>query len=203
MKHFCFSLLSLFFAISPAIAMANDAYMDFSIGQTKFPGTGTAQGIISSVDDSDSSLTLTFGYKFNNYIAVQAGYYDFGEYSSTFRLDQPPFDQGPDATLSYEIRAYSVAVVPQYPISEKLSVFAELGMHSYSADAQNQFPSFENGVFDSMIVEKSSQDGEEFFYQAGLAYQFTDSLFTSIKYGQFDLDSDDFSNTSISIGINF
>jgi OOP family OmpA-OmpF porin len=68
---------------------------------------------VSSCDDKDTSWKIAGGAQFNDYLAVEFQYQDFGEADAD--------------TYGYETTAFGIHVLPQLPITEELSAFVRLG----------------------------------------------------------------------------
>lgn len=111
MKKVAMALLLSAFVAVPAIAA--DMYVGVNVGsaQIDFPGYS-----------STTSFALLGGYSFNENIAAEVAYTDFGSK-----------DYGFGFTLKSS--ALSISGVGSYPINEQFSVFAKLGIASTTTDA--------------------------------------------------------------------
>ena len=199
MKQKTLLLLPILAFLSP-VAFSEGMYLEASIGESDFPGFDFGEGVPFSEDTGDSSFGLSFGYHFNEFLAVQGGYHNLGEYS--YRI---PFGEvgTADASGTYDFSTFSLALVPRYPLSDKFALFAEIGMHSYTADVNTASPEFVDGNFNSMETESSEVSDEKLYYQVGLEYRFSDRVFSKLKYGNFEIEDDSITNISVSLGLTF
>jgi OOP family OmpA-OmpF porin len=85
-------------------------YAVLGAGQSEY--AETCDGV-SSCDDQDTSWKIAGGAQFNDYLAVEFQYQEFGE------ADADAF--------GYEATAFGIHVLPQLPITEELSAFVRLG----------------------------------------------------------------------------
>jgi len=81
-----------------------------------------ATGLSSSDDGSGNQWRLQAGYKFNPYLAVEAGYIDLGKanYKANFA--------GGSARGSEKAGGVDLAVLGIYPVTDNLSLFAKGGV---------------------------------------------------------------------------
>jgi OmpA-OmpF porin, OOP family len=97
-----------------ALAMAGPAaaqfYLGATIGQAEFKegclGTGEC-------DDEDTAWRILGGYQFNKFLALEVGYYDFGEASS-----------GP---VTVEAEAFELVAVGSFHLTDRFSIYGKVG----------------------------------------------------------------------------
>ena len=126
----------------------------------------------SSFDDEGTPFSLVAGYRFNRYVAVEAGYLDLGEaqYRATGLVD-PIGPVAPlDASLDLDVSAEGpiLGLVAFAPIGEKFDLHARGGM--FFADVTLDVRAAAGGASESDDFSASSED---FFLGAGAAYHFT------------------------------
>jgi OOP family OmpA-OmpF porin len=128
------SLLTLALMAAP-FAMAQDAgwYAGANIGQSlaTIDNDRISSGLLGSGltttsiadDDRDRGYKLFGGYQVNKYLAIEAGYFDLGQFS--FLANTVPI-----GTLSgnIKVRGVNLDAVGMLPITDKFSAFARLGM---------------------------------------------------------------------------
>ncbi|MDD2844745.1 MAG: outer membrane beta-barrel protein [Rhodoferax sp.] len=128
------SLLTLALMAAP-FAMAQDAgwYAGANIGQSlaTIDNDRISSGLLGSGltttsiadDDRDRGYKLFGGYQVNKYFAVEAGYFDLGQFS--FLANTVPI-----GTLSgnIKVRGVNLDAVGMLPITDKFSAFARLGV---------------------------------------------------------------------------
>ena len=83
---------------------------------------GGAAGLTSKDDSGSNQWRLQGGYQFNDYIAVEGGYIDFGE--TTYKAN---FNGG-TAKGSLKAGGADIAAVFSVPVNDTLSVFAKAGV---------------------------------------------------------------------------
>jgi OOP family OmpA-OmpF porin len=85
----------------------------------------------STLDDSDTALTVFAGYRFNPYIAVEAGYVDLGtaEYRSTGTVNPPgPAVSAPTALdVDVESKGATVTALGSLPLGDIVDLHGHLG----------------------------------------------------------------------------
>ena len=97
-----------------ALAMAGPAaaqfYLGATIGQAEFKegclGTGEC-------DDEDTAWRILGGFQFNKFLALELGYYDFGEASS-----------GP---FTIEAEAFELVAVGSFHLTDRFSIYGKVG----------------------------------------------------------------------------
>ena len=158
-----------------ALAAASDWYGGFGVGQSRAEvdddriraellGSGLN---ITSIGDNERDLAYKIfgGYKLNKNFALEAGYFHLGEFGFEATTS-------PAGTLSgnAKLRGVNLDAVGMFPLSEKFSAFARLGMqYGYAKD------SFAGTGAVVVDPRKSKRAGN---YKAGLGvqYDFTDTL---------------------------
>lgn len=169
------TVLALFVSLTAVThAEATGAYLDASVGRTDLNESGW---------DNGTSFSVGGGYSFNDYIAAEARYIDFGEFDD---------DTFPVWTLSGD--AFVVDFVASYPLTARVSMFAKLGFFAWDAE-----------VSEAGFGEFASDDGTDITYGAGVTLSFTEQLSSYVQFKRFafevsgeDLDLDD-----IGIGLQY
>lgn len=179
------SFLSLF---SGAAVAQSDFYLFGSIGNSNADGV---VGIppadpfgLSRVDDRDSrNFTVGGGYEFNEHIALEAAYQDFGSFKTTC--------QGPICSLvlltsqpEVAAAALSVSFVGSLRINDRLDGYGRLGLTSWEFDGSSAY------TFDG--------SREDLHYGVGLRWSFDDSWKIFGEYARVDLDVD-----AVSVGVRY
>jgi len=128
-------------------------------------GSGFATSSISN-DDRDTGYKLFLGYKYNRHFAVEAGYFDLGQFGFAATTV-------PAGTLNgtIKIKGVNLDAVGILPINEKFSVFGRIGV-AY-AEAQDSFSG--TGAVNVLNSNPSKREAN-LKYGGGLQYDFTPSL---------------------------
>jgi hypothetical protein len=133
----------------PAVAAQTQAgfYLGLGVGESSFDiekselddvvvAALLSQGILpasraSTFEDSDTALSLFAGYRFNSYIAVEAGYIDLGtaEYRSTGNVNPPgPIVSAPLAMdIDIESKGFTLGALGSLPLGEIVELHGHLG----------------------------------------------------------------------------
>jgi OOP family OmpA-OmpF porin len=130
----------------------------------------TTQGLatdVFSADDSDNAYKLFGGYQLNKYYAVEAGYFDLGQFGYT-ATTTPAGSQ----TGTIKLRGVNFDVVGSMPVSEKFSVLGRLGVNY--AQAKDTFTS--TGAVSTPASPAPKKSAANYKAGLGLQYDFTRSL---------------------------
>lgn len=193
-------------------SLAADFYVEAAVGQTDYSGLDAPgelpEGLAYSSDDSDTSLSFLFGYKFSPYVSIRAAYHDLGEYSLSIESTPPSgslsgFEEIPSAAAKMAITSFSITVVPEYPVSENAGVFAELGVHSYEAKAKGSLPTYNAGRGGNRDVRFRGQSGEKLFYGLGAYYNISAQFAAKLKYTKFNVSDDTVNDMSVALSYKF
>lgn len=173
--------------MSSPSAMADDAfwYIGGNIGQSKAKIdderiTAQLPGSVSISDDkTDTAYKLFGGYQLNKNFALEAGYFNLGEFGYTATT-------APAGSLSGKIKLQGVNLdlVGIMPINEKFSVFGRLGL-SYT-EAKDQFSS--SGVVPIPSDPNPSNSSSNYKFGAGVQYDFNESLGMRLEGERYRID---------------
>ena len=114
------------------------------------------------LDGDENSLSYDIGYKFNDFLAVEVGYYDLSKVDGVIR----PCEEGvmcSDIAIQGKITAYSAAIVPHYDLTGRIRVFAKIGLVSWAANVED--------ASDDLDVTLVDVDDEDLIYGAGIDVQ--------------------------------
>jgi len=127
-------------------------------------GLYTSQG--GEYDDEDSLYGLKAGYQFSDALAIQAGYFDFGEFGDND---------------SAELKGVNLSLRLTFPITERIGLYGKLGAFSASFDVDT-------------LNDSESYDEVDPLVGIGADYEFTDSWTGFVEYNRYspDIDEDDF-----------
>lgn len=165
--------------IASPFAVADDSgwYVGGNIGQSRakiddariteqLVGIGPA----SVADDNrDTGYKIFGGYQYNKNFAVEAGYFDLGQFGYTATIPAPTA-----GTLVGRIRLKGVNIdaVGILPITEKFSAFGRVGLNY--AQARDNFVN--TGFVPAPANPNPSKKDTNYKFGAGLQYDFTPSL---------------------------
>ena len=151
--------------------LTSNWYGGLNIGQTHESindgaiATGEMGGGLTSLtdDDRDNGYKLFAGYQLNDNFALEAGYFDLGQFGSRAVKDQ----EGSLKTRA-KTRGFNIDLVGSLPLTEKLSAFARAGAHYY--EAKDRFQGGEGFVVSDQHRRERDVDMK---WGGGLQYDFT------------------------------
>ncbi len=153
MKRFTLIVcLCLALSLTPLTALSQ-GYIGGFLGQSD----------IGSDFDKSTSYSLLGGYRFNDYIALEASYVNLGE--ADYKYYSP--------TIYVDADGWNASVLGILPITEKFELFGNVGFMAWEAGGGS-------GDISVDVV-----DGEDFNFGAGLAYNFTDKFSLYGGYQQY------------------
>jgi hypothetical protein len=156
------SLLSL-----PALAADNGIYLGASVGQSSVQFDDTIGGESFNFDASATGFKAIAGWRFIDWLAVEANYVDLGSGDDTIDGER----------LETDINGVSLAAVGFVPIGP-VDLFAKVGAINWNADLQTD-------SFGSL-----SDDGTDLTYGLGAQFRVW-SLSIRGEYEIFDIDGPD------------
>ncbi len=146
---------------APAVASERELYVGFHLGQA---GVDIEVGdAFDQVLDGDAnSRNYEAGFRFSRYFAVEASYYDFSKVDGTIR---PCAERVPctDLQIRGKINALSVAIVPRYEVTGRISVFAKAGLVAWGADIED--------AVDELELTLEDLDEDDLIYGVGVEIQ--------------------------------
>ena len=139
------------------------------IGDERIVNTLLGPGFVATSigrDERDNGFKLFFGYSFNRYFALEAGYFNLGRfgYSAT---TLPPGTLGG----STKFQGANLDLVGSIPIGERFSIFGRFG--ATYVEGKNNF--FETGAVNVPGPDPHHRGGN-YKFGAGLEYDFNHSV---------------------------
>jgi len=168
--------LGSLFASGPAFAQQQGSYLGLGIGQSsaKLNDAAMASSVLGSGfgitalerDRRDTGYKLFGGWQFNRYLALEAGYFRLGEFSSVATTV-------PAGSLDTHIKLQGVNLdlVATLPITDSLSALGRIG----GTYARNRADFVGSGAAAAINHEQRTR-GSNAKYGAGLQYAFSPSL---------------------------
>ncbi|MCT8987650.1 porin family protein [Shewanella phaeophyticola] len=142
----------------------NGVYVGANYGYLKVDGE-------DDFDDDNDVLQSIVGYRFNNYIALEGSYIDFGSYGNNLS--------------SAETDGYTAGLKVTLPIADRVELYAKGGQLWYSTDYD-------------VVGFSGNKDDEGVFAGAGAAFKVTDRFLINAEYTWYDaeINLDNVSNGS-------
>ena len=156
-------------------------YGAVDFGQSTLNGFCDAMAGAATCKETDSAFRGSLGYQVMPYLAVEAGYGNYGTGVAT----------GGGLTVEGEVTSFQVAAIGSYPIDKAFSVTGKLGV------ANSTFKVTASSGGSTASVEEDSTD---LVYGAGVRYNISESV--GIR-GQFERINNDDAVDLLSVGVIF
>ena len=152
--------LSLLLAPSSARAHDNGLYVSLKYGTTDVDAS-IGDAFDQVIDGDDDSQAIEAGFRWSPYFAIQAGYHDFGKVRG---FGEPCPDDAEvcvpiEVPIEAETEAFSLSIVPQFPLGKRLSLFGKIGAIALETEVNDQ-----SGVIDFF----GDIDEQEVIFGAGV-----------------------------------
>ena len=161
-------------AATPASAVDNGFYIGGSLGGSSLD-VRDVDDEIGDLDfsDGDTAYKLFAGYRFLSFLAVEAGYVDFGDPSDIVGdIEQIDVEIG---VTGWD--AFALGILPIGPVD----VFGKIGVISWDADIRAAFED---------LVDRDSESGTDVAYGLGVALRLG-SVAIRVEGEMFDVDGAD------------
>ncbi|GAC34169.1 outer membrane beta-barrel protein [Paraglaciecola polaris] len=112
-------------------------------------------------DREDNAPNIYIGTQFNQYLSVEGGYIDFGEYGND--------------TFNTEVDGYTLGLKAGLPVNEYITLYAKGGQLWWDADLNAA------GAGDST-------DGDDLFYGVGASFAISQGWDVRLEYTRFELE---------------
>ncbi len=135
------------------------------------------------IDTDSTAFRLTLGYRFGEYLGLEAGYHRFGDFRQDAIVDGIP------AEVSIGADGFTAAVTGRLPLGERFSVLGRAGLFFWNGTAQI------NGV------SSASPDDTNLLLGLGLGYRVASPLTLTADVSHYDLE--DAQSTVFSLGLEY
>lgn len=167
-----------------ALAMASYAgtlqaqerfYFGASAGSSDI-GSGITEGLFTAgtVDGKDSGTKLYGGYRFGSNLAVELAWVDLGKASYSGDFLGAPVTGG-----TVKVSGFNSSLVGLYPATEKLGLFAKVGLYAWNAKASD---------ITGGVPFSAKDDGADLSLGIGADYFFTKNVGARLEWEHFALD---------------
>ncbi|MEX2489704.1 MAG: OmpA family protein [Pseudomonadales bacterium] len=130
------------------------------------------------MDEEDFSYKLFAGYQFNRNFALEAGYFDLGEFDYTATTVPTGTKTG-----ELEFQGWNFDLVGTIPLSERAGVFGRIGVHRSEAEVQ-----FAGTGAVNVLQPRFSETATKFKAGIGFQYRMTDSLALRVEAERYRMD---------------
>ncbi len=138
--------------MSNSDAAENGIYVGANYGYLKVDGK-------DDFDNNSDVIQGLVGYRFNQYLAIEGGYANFGDYGNSLS--------------NAETDGYTAALKVSYPIVDRVELYAKGGQLWYSTDYD-------------VLGFSGNKDDEGVFAGAGVAFKVTDRFLINAEYTWYD-----------------
>jgi OOP family OmpA-OmpF porin len=167
-------------ALTPSIASADEGlFIAASVGSADL--SESFDGF--AVDTDSTAYRVAVGWRFNDYLAVDAGYHNFGRFDQTFDV------AGTLTDVSLKADGFTLGGIGSLPLSDRVSLFARAGAFFWDGDAEIN------------NVTAARPEDTNFYFGAGVRFGLTDRLSGAVDGSRYELDGT--SSTVLSVGLNF
>ena len=200
-------LISIVLVFTAATVAAEDsgfylggsvAYSDFDEDKGDVNAALAITGVTGTVvvDDEDLGWKGFWGYNFNKYMAIEGAYVDLGEVDGDFTVTAPVPGVGKSVI---EVDGFTVLGIGQYPVLERVDLFAKVGAYFWDAEGRITLNSGMNEA-----AFETDEDGTDLVYGAGAVYEFTEHVAVRAEWERYsDVGDDENDVDFLSIGIEF
>ncbi|MFC4161303.1 outer membrane beta-barrel protein [Chitinimonas lacunae] len=163
-----FPVVALAAALSTP-ALAGDFYVGADLGASQYEMDKLKLAIPpgSTIDKRDLSWSMFGGYSFNPYVAVEAGYRNFGE--GSFKYQQ--------MTGSVKSYSLSTAVRGSLPINDQVALTGHLGLSHTVSKLRVRVP--------ELVDQRAKHDRVEGFYGVGARFAIDKQLAVRTDYSHY------------------
>lgn len=203
MKVFAKTIIAVSMLSAVSVCHASEGfYIGANIGQASYDATLSDFSVLhdgsifsASIDDSDTSFSLTLGYQLTPNIAFEGGFIDLGELTVSANSDGSGFLYAPGpVTLKIAVDGLFFDVKGLLPLNEQFSLYGKLGLLKWSEDAVL------SDVTGSLSVD---DDGTDIFFGIGASFNINNSISLNADYSRYKVDEDEEDVDVLSVGIQF
>ena len=185
-KSVLFLVLMLVAASTPSLAADNGFYLGLGVGRGSLTPSKFYDDQGQSVVEEPSAYKLYGGYRFFNYLGVEAGYMDLG---STQAMEK--MVMGHPKTLDVAVEGWGAFAVGYLPI-KRVDLFAKIGIVSWDTEVW--------ASQDAEEIYRDAQSGSDLAWGVGLNIELGRLVSLRGEYEQFAIgDVDDASMFTIGV----
>jgi uncharacterized delta-60 repeat protein len=137
------------------------------------------------LDETSTSYNVRVGYQWNPFVAVEAGYYDFGTLEAEVSaqvLDPEDFARQLAKSFPSNLHGPTLMAVVSWPYNNKLAAQLGLGAIAWSTDVDAKLVTGGTGTY------HASDSGTEFVWSGRFLYRPTERVDLSLEYTQVELE---------------
>ncbi|WP_179957434.1 outer membrane beta-barrel protein [Exilibacterium tricleocarpae] len=152
-----------------AIAQSNDTgwYLGLGAGRAYLEDDNRLVGV--DFDADDTAMKVYFGYKINQYIAIEGSYADWGE----------PDDRIGGNKYEADLSGFGGFVMGILPVTDRFDLFAKIGVYLWDAELENKRTN----------LELADEDGYNLGFGFGAGYDLTNNVGIRVEFEAVDADT--------------
>lgn len=197
-------LAGLALVAAPLLAGESPWYLEAKLGEASAEATFGSRWT-KRIDGSDGAASVAVGYQVDRHLGIQAGYHDLGRFDGT---GSPCPDSAETCVellalcvegfpctevlvpLEAEVSGFSLALVPRWPVGERVSVYGKVGVIDWDTDV--------SGLFTTAGTERFSD--RDLLAGVGVQYTFPKGLGVLLEYEDLELG---LASTSVGVSWRF
>lgn len=168
---FIFSLSSLAMA-DPYTGSYADTYIGVGVGQTDYD--------LENFDEP-TGLNLYLGQRFNESLALEAFYTDFGT------AEDEIFDD-----VEVTANTFGAGLLVGGQPSPGVNLFVNVGIHAWDTEVESRF-----------LDRREEDNGSDIYYVVGASFDLNPAISLGARYTNYDLDGEDVSLMSVNMEAHF
>ena len=192
------TIVAFLFILSVNIAGADQYYFGLDFGEIDV-NTGI-KNISSNLDEEDTILKFTGGYKLDDKISLEAFYLDFGEASlsgvsgNRFSYGGSTYEFNQTAKIALAVDTIGIGARYNIYNEGKSTLYGIAGIHSYDVSL-----SVASGTGSTSVTET----GNDPYYGVGYNYLVADNIKLNISYQNYEFDNDNIDGFLFGIQYDF
>lgn len=135
------------------------------------------------IDADSTAFRLAIGWQFNDYLALEAGYHNFGRFEQTVDVN------GTTVAVSLKADGFTLGVTGSLPLGERFSLIGRAGTFFWDGDADI------NGV------SQARPEDTNLFLGIGVSYQLTEKLELTGDWSRYELE--DTESDVLAVGLRY
>ena len=139
------------------------------------------------IDDDDTSWGAYAGYQFNEWLALEGVYTDFGD------VEVDLTDLEVDAS-NLEPDSIGLRAMGAFPVSERFDILAGVGWHSFDLNPADN---------DELLEQIGDDSSTDLFYGVGAQFNFANNVSVRAMYDRFEFDGPDADEISLGVQYTF
>ena len=198
-RYFNIQFFVFFFTLIFISSSHAESYVAISAFQNKYEEIEIDGGTVDP-DEKDSSISVTYGFKFQENLSFELSYIDFGE------LEKSLIDGDDLIAIALEADGFSGAIKWSSKISDNVSGYAKLGFLFWDVKAGLTWTSGpDNEVWNLFGLENGvvsdSDDGNDFFIGLGFDYSINDDLSLGLNYDMYELEDNEINSLGLKLSL--